>query len=547
MKSRGDHNAEKQVITKLPHEKNKGNREYKLKISLGEESTERKRLRLEQLKTQLLYRLNEGEGEAIYTIGVADDGDVIGLSQHEMDDTLETLREIAEELNTEITLIRTAAGAEGQIAEVLIRRVPGDKLPISLRIAVIGNVDAGKSTMLGCLITGQLDDGDGKSRQVIFRHPHELNSGRTSSVSMKILGFNEKGKITNYREGEFPSRSQVELISDSSKLIRFIDLAGHEKYLKTTMFGITGQSPDYSCILLAANSGILPMTREHLGLSIVMKIPFFFVISKIDLTPAPVLKSTISSLKKLLKSTGLSRLPLIVKDINDVVIATSMIRDNRVTPVFKCSFVTGQGMDLLTSFLNLLPVRYSWSENKEQDFLMYIDSIFNVPGVGTVVAGLVQRGKLARNDRVLLGPDDNGRFHSTRIRSIEHRRIPVTSVVPGQYVTFALALDKMIKVRKGQVLTAEENPRASWGFKADILLLHHATTVKQGYNAHLHFWSVRQTAHLLELDKKYVRTGDRATCQFRFMFRPEYLIKDGQFLFREGRTRGMGIIKELIP
>ncbi|MHA2298673.1 MAG: GTP-binding protein [Candidatus Hodarchaeales archaeon] len=543
MKSTEDNDSSINSIKKLPKEKETGNIEYKLKISLLGENQERK----EKLKTQLLYRLNEGNGEAIYEIGVSDDGDPAGIPENELESTLSNLDLIASELNAQVTLIRTSRGRIGKIAELLIRRIPKDQLPISLRIAMIGNVDSGKSTMLGCLITGQADDGDGSARQVVFRHLHEFNSGRTSSVAMKILGFDARGNVTNYIGGEFPPRSQVELISKSSKLIRLIDLAGHEKYLKTTMFGITGQLPDYSCILVAANQGILPMTKEHLGLSLVMKIPFFFVVSKTDLAPRPIQKTTISTLKKKLKSTGFSRIPFIIKDINDVSIAASMIRGKRLVPIFQCSFVTGEGMDLLVKFLNLLPVRFFWNkERREQDFLLYVDDIFNVSGVGLVVSGLVQSGRLVRNDRVQLGPDEHGHFHEVRVRTIEHRRMPVTSVIPGQFVTFALAHDKRLKVRKGQAITSENQPRAVWKFKADILLLHHTTTVKNGYNAHIHCMTVRQTARLTNLNKEFIRTGDRANCEFKFLFHPEYLLEDSQFLFREGRTRGIGVVRRLL-
>lgn len=56
------------------------------------------------------------------------------------------------------------------------------------RIAVVGNVDAGKSTLLGVLTHGELDNGRGHARQRLFRHKHEMESGRTSSVGNDILG-----------------------------------------------------------------------------------------------------------------------------------------------------------------------------------------------------------------------------------------------------------------------------------------------------------------------------------------------------------------------
>lgn len=55
-------------------------------------------------------------------------------------------------------------------------------------MAVVGNVDAGKSTLLGVLTHGELDNGRGHARQRLFRHKHEMESGRTSSVGNDILG-----------------------------------------------------------------------------------------------------------------------------------------------------------------------------------------------------------------------------------------------------------------------------------------------------------------------------------------------------------------------
>lgn len=63
------------------------------------------------------------------------------------------------------------------------------------RIAVVGNVDAGKSTLLGVLTHGQLDNGRGLARQKLFRHKHEAETGRTSSVGNDILGFDGIGKL----------------------------------------------------------------------------------------------------------------------------------------------------------------------------------------------------------------------------------------------------------------------------------------------------------------------------------------------------------------
>lgn len=60
---------------------------------------------------------------------------------------------------------------------------------------MVGNVDAGKSTLLGVLTHGELDNGRGFARQKLFRHKHEMESGRTSSVGNDILGFDQEGQV----------------------------------------------------------------------------------------------------------------------------------------------------------------------------------------------------------------------------------------------------------------------------------------------------------------------------------------------------------------
>lgn len=65
----------------------------------------------------------------------------------------------------------------------------------------MGNVDAGKSTLLGVLTHGELDNGRGHARQKLFRHKHEMESGRTSSVGNDILGFDSEGHVVNKPEG----------------------------------------------------------------------------------------------------------------------------------------------------------------------------------------------------------------------------------------------------------------------------------------------------------------------------------------------------------
>jgi GTPase len=100
----------------------------------------------------------------------------------------------------------------------------------------------------------------------------------------------------------------------SKKLVTFLDLCGHEKYLKTTMFGLVGLMPDYCMVIVGANMGVSRMTKEHLGIALALKIPLFIVITKIDIAPKNVYEDTINTLVKIMKNPQVNKAPIVVKE-----------------------------------------------------------------------------------------------------------------------------------------------------------------------------------------------------------------------------------------
>lgn len=116
-----------------------------------------------------------------------------GLSKFDMKASLQSLQQMAMKLGATTTILRERKLDNGRsVAEVLVRKVPDDQNNIEIRVAVLGNADAGKSTLLGVLTQGRLDNGKGRARLNMFRHLHEIQSGRTSSISHAILGFNSE-------------------------------------------------------------------------------------------------------------------------------------------------------------------------------------------------------------------------------------------------------------------------------------------------------------------------------------------------------------------
>ncbi|CAG8925505.1 unnamed protein product [Penicillium salamii] len=511
---------------------------------------------LQMLASTLQTRIDEGHGETLFDLGLEDGGESMGFDLAQWNTALQRLREAAETIPAHCRVLLTynvggpeespvnAGRVSGAWGKVLVRHHAHNIEDMAeLRIAVVGNVDAGKSTMLGVLVKGGLDDGRGKARVNLFRHKHEIESGRTSSVGLEIMGFDSRGEIVGSTKGR--KLSWEDIGKRSAKVISFSDLAGHERYLRTTVFGMLSSSPNYCLLMVAANNGLIGMSKEHLGIALALNVPVMVIVTKIDICPPHILQETLSQLSKILKSPGAHKIPIFVKNMEETINTATQFVSQRICPIFQVSNVTGENLDLVRTFLNILPHRGQYDEDGPFEFL--INDTFSVPHVGTVVSGVVKSGVIHAGDSVVVGPDSLGQFTTTVIKSIERKRIQVNACFAGQSGSFALKRVRRKEVRKGMVVLKkmEEAPKVFREFVAEVLILSHATTIKPKYQAMLHVGAVSQTCSVIDIDRPFIRTGDRALVAFRFIQRPEFLAPGDRVLFREGKTKGLGIVKSI--
>lgn len=470
----GDNNNNKIIIDFdqgiLPPEPQLGNIEYKLKLISPSKQ------RFEHLVTQMKWRLREGHGEAIYEIGVSDSGHLQGLSEKDMRASLATLKQMAHKLGASTSVLRqkyitsgtmnlnnnsvrngnrhaTNGNLKRSVAEVLVRKIPDDQHNIEVRVAVLGGADAGKSTLLGVLTQGELDNGRGRARLNMFRHMHEIQSGRTSCISHETLGFDSNGNVINYKYNEMMT---AEEISDrSTKLVTFMDLAGHRRYMRTTVQALSGYSPHYAMLVVAAGCGFNGTSQEHLSIVRALDMPFFVVITKIDQTPV---EQTIQEVKNLLTSIGCRKVPFIVTNTDEVISAGSNQFAENVVPIFCVSNVTGAGLNLVTHFLYVLSPSVSNSEKErleQEPCEFHIDEIFRVSEVGLVVGGLLVKGVLTENMSLKIGPLSSGEFHDVNVHTIHRNKAPCRAVRAGQSASLSFHPQQMLPaLRSGMVLLA---------------------------------------------------------------------------------------------
>jgi len=539
-------------------ENDEGNKEYKLKLTQDTQE------RINQWTSQMRYRVDEGGGEAIYVLGITDEGGLVGMIPSEYTSTRKIFDKVVKANNYTATILSERIVNESEqkkVYEFLIRENNEEKY-IDLKVAIAGNVNSSKSSTIGVLLSGKLDNGRGSARLNVFNYEHEAKTGRSSSVAQHILGFDEKGEIVN--QGlEFGKKTWPEIIRESTKVVTFFDLCGHEKYLKTTIRGLTSQFPDLCLITVGGNMGITRMTKEHIFLCLSLKIPFLILITKIDICEdrQNVLKETITSIKKLLKLPGIRRIPYTVRNSDDVVSAVKNFHTESIVPIIQTSNVTGVGLDILTQFLNLVscnPKNTKKKETKENKVEYHVETTFSVPGVGTVTGGQLLSGTISVGDKLLLGPNNN-KYRTVQVRSIHCKRVPMQSINAGCYVCLALKKINRNSIRRGNVIISPKGtPLQIYEFEADVSVLKsHSTTIKIGYEPVIHTSSVRQTAKIIDIsnkknarrkgntDTKVLRTGDKATVRFRFSYHAEYVKPGYRLLLAEGKVKIIGIIRKI--
>ena len=420
-----------------------------------------------------------------------------------------------------------------------------------VRIATIGNVDSGKSTLVGVLTKCIQDNGRGLARELIFNFVHEKIKGQTSSIAQEIMCFKKSKQIEPFKFNAAKNQLWSLLTKESDKIISMIDLCGHSKYLKTTIYGLTGLVPHYALITVGANMGLQRMTKEHIGIALAMKVPFFIVVTKIDIAPEIIYKETMENLTILLRKSA-QKLPVIIRESDDVSTFSDSIIANTVCPIFPVSSVSGLGIEKLRTFISLLHPRKSpiiRSNNDKVEFI--IDGVFLVQGIGIVVSGTLISGKVYRNQDLLLGPDLNGDFKNVTVKCIHFKRTPIDEISCGNSCSFNIKSSKFTlkreMFRKGMVLVDKENTvDVVWEFEGEVAILHHSTSIRVKYHSVIHCANVRQTAKIVWMNTELLRTNDKGIIRFRFLNSPEIIHLGSDFLFREGSTRGCGKITKLI-
>jgi GTPase len=430
---------------------------------------------------------------------------------------------------------------------------------MKVKIAICGPVDAGKSSLIGVLNSGELDNGRGSARLKVLKHQHERETGRTSNITFNSLKYRVvDGKVhidsVEHTNGKFSVDNSLN-INSQNKVISLIDLAGHEKYFKTTLFGVSGMFVDYGIVVIGANTDITRLTREHIGILFYLKIPFIIIITKIDMAPKHMYDELLKNIENLIKRNKLANKLIILNSDDDFKHSLNDELTISTIPVISLSNTTGVNINNLHQYIcNQVP-RIKWNSEDVGGSIFYIDSTFKVPGIGTVCCGTLKGNIIKSRQKLFIGPYGS-KFIEITARSLHNSiKEEVLEIVDNESNCIAIKfnnpkeiIDKT-HIRKGMVIVSDQNYFKKFitkRFKATIKILHHSTTMKTGYSPVIHCGPIRQTAIMTLDTHEYLRSGDEKIVEFEFKYYLEFLEPNVVFFFRDGSTKGVGTVLEIL-
>ncbi|MDP4594815.1 MAG: selenocysteine-specific translation elongation factor, partial [Beijerinckiaceae bacterium] len=214
-----------------------------------------------------------------------------------------------------------------------------------------------------------------------------IDHGKTSLV--KILSGVDTDRLPEEKKRGLSIDLGFAYAAAGEGTLGFVDVPGHEKFVRNMIAGVSGI--DRALLVVAADDGVMPQTREHLAILDLLGISQGVVaLTKIDRTGTDQIAAVAAQIEELLAETELAG-----------------------APIFPISNVTGEGIEALRTYL-LDEAANVQTAHVSGAFRMSVDRSFIIEGAGIVATGLVLAGEIAINDRVLISPSGL----EVRVRSI---------------------------------------------------------------------------------------------------------------------------------
>ncbi len=307
----------------------------------------------------------------------------------------------------------------------------------------------------------------------------------------------------------------------SGETIGFVDVPGHEGLVHNMLAGATGI--DFVVLVIAADDGVMPQTREHLAIMDLLGLKRGVVaLNKCDLVDADRRSAAMAAIEAVLVGTSLEGAEII--------------------PV---SAVTGEGLQTLTARLDEA-CSQSTSRPKDGLFRLAVDRSFTLAGLGTTVSGTILSGAVQVDDRVVVSPSGL----EARIRSINAQNRPVEQGVAGQRCALVLSGPHISKeaVRRGDVILDPVLHAPASRIDVSVRILpSEQRPIGQWFPVKVHHAAAEVPGRVVVLRDEALRPGETDYAQL-VLERPLAASGHDRFVIRDtssSRTVGGGVFLDL--
>ncbi len=274
----------------------------------------------------------------------------------------------------------------------------------------------------------------------------------------------------------------------SSRRIGVVDVPGHEKFVKNMVAGAAGI--DFVLLVVSADEGVMPQTREHLEICSLLGIEQGIVaLTKVD-------------------SVDPDLLDLAQEDVSEF-LQGSFLEEAAIVPV---SAHTGEGLDQLVSLLDEMAGTLV-SQRSHDLFRLPVDRVFSLRGHGTVVTGTLISGQVRAGDQVMIYPGDR----TSRVRSLQVHEEGMERAEAGQRTALNLTGLEVGDLHRGDVLALPRSlfPTQVWDLELTALSSM-PKPLKHRKEVHFHHGAREVMARIYLLDREVLKPGETGLAQVRF-------------------------------
>src|SRR5262245_33336662 len=323
-------------------------------------------------------------------------------------------------------------------------------------------------------------------RHVVVGTAGHIDHGKTSLV--KALTGTDTDRLPEEKARGITIDLGFAFLEEPDGLtIEIVDVPGHERFVRNMLAGAGGI--DLALLVIAADEGVMPQTREHLAICSLLRIKAGLVaLTKTDMVEADWLELVRDDVARLLEPTFLAGCPIL--------------------PV---SAKTGEGIPELRAALADLARRVP-TKGTDHTARLPIDRVFTVRGFGTVVTGTLSAGRLAVEDRVEIYP----RSLPSKVRGLQVHGHPVPTAEAGQRTAVNLQGIERAALERGDVLAPAGSLLPSLLVDATVELLEDAPRpLKTRDRVRFHVGTQEVMARVLLVGEPALEPGGRAYARFR--------------------------------